>query len=166
MRQITGILLLLALLLLCAAADDKEKEPDPTFRPGAEVSIELTVKAPRGWQLNYLLPIQAIFDEKQLKDAPYAPVSNTVSFKLKEYAEEAVLTIPVKLKKSARPGEVEVPFGLDYSICNIESEDCTFNVQSARVTADVETSAPAGTKNRALATGSLKAIVQLPPGAA
>ncbi|HES58463.1 MAG TPA: hypothetical protein ENO21_03435 [Firmicutes bacterium] len=163
MKLITGITALLALLLLTAAAENKEKEPDPTFRPGADVLIELTVKAPRDWQLNHLLPIQVLFDEKQLKAAPFAVDESTISFKLEDYTEQAVLSIPVRLKDSAKSGELTVPFALDYSICQAESGDCTFNVQQMEVLVTVELSAPKDSKLRALTSGSLQAKVQLPP---
>ncbi len=165
MRLITGITALLALLLLTAAAKDKEKDPDPTFRPGADVLIELTVKAPRDWQLNYMLPVQVLFDEKQLKKAPFSVEEPAISFKLEEYTDEAVLTIPVRLRDSADPGELTVPFSLDYSICQVESGDCTFNVQDVEVLVQVELSAPKDSKLRALASGSLRAALQLPPAA-
>lgn len=165
MKLITGILALLALVLLTAAAEEKEKEPHPTFRPGADVLIELTVKAPGGWQLNHLLPIQVLFDEKQLKSAPFAVDDTNLSFKLEDYTEEAFLTIPVRLKDGTRPGEVSVPFSLDYSICQAESGDCTFNVQNIEILVNVELSAPKDSKLRALKSGNLRAAVQLPPAA-
>lgn len=163
MRLIFGIAVA-SMLLLATAAADKEPEPDPTFRPGAKVSLELTVKAPKGWELNYLLPIEVVFDEKQLKKAPFTVEKSSLSFKLKEYTEQAVLKIPLELKPESKPGEIAIPFDLDYSICELESDHCTFSVQDIEIPLKIESTAPKGSKSRALKAGSLPATIQLPPG--
>jgi hypothetical protein len=165
MRFITGLFALLGVLLLMAAADEKDKEPDPTFRPGAEVTIELTVRAPKGWQVNHLLPLQVIFDAKQLKDAPFTVEETTLTFELEDYADETTISIPLKLSKDVGPGRLTVPFDLDHSVCNKETLKCTFALQDVAVAVTVEQSAPENSKNRALAVGSLPATLQLMPAA-
>lgn len=165
MKLTTGLLAILALLLLTAAADKKDKDPDPTFKPGADVSIELTVKAPKGWHINYMLPLTVIFDDKLLKDEPFTVDKTVLSFKLKEYVHETVLDIPVHLKEDVKAGKLTVPFDLDYSICEETTENCTFDLQDIKIPLQVETEAPKGSKDRALAKGDLPATIQLPPAA-
>lgn len=163
MKVIFVVLASCAMLLLTAAAN---KPGEPTFKPGAQVTIDLTVKAPQGWRINYLLPVQVMFDKQVLKQAPFTVDKSTLSFTLKEYAEETVLTIPVKLKQNAKPGQLTVPFDLDYSICEKKSDNCTFDVEDVDVKVLVEEGAPDGSRERALAAGHLPAIVQLPPAGA
>lgn len=162
MRLITIFLVLLTLTAVAFAAE-KPKEAPPTFKPGADVALELTVRAPEGWNINYLLPVQVIFDEEYLRKAPFSVNNTSFSFKLKEYADEAVFTVPVKLNAKASAGDLKIPFKLDYSICNVESDECTFDTVDFNVGLKVESSAPAGEKNRALSSGTLKSVLNLRP---
>lgn len=158
----TGLLLLVALPALArdaAAAEakpasgDQEKQPAPSFAPGAAVTLALEIKAPQNWQLNHLVPLRLEFDEEYLKEAPFTVKQAVWDFTLKSYLERYTAEIPIKLDTGLVDGPMVIPLKLMGSICESSGEMCTFCTENVSVKLEVLNVAPPDTENQALSTG-------------
>lgn len=138
-----------------AAQTDGEDEQPPSFRPGAEVTLAITLKAPKYWQLNYLTPLRLQFDEKYLKDAPLAVKQAVWDFELDSYLEQYTAEIPIRLGRGVPDGNLEIPLEILASICESSGESCTFCNENISVDVAVMRIAPPDTENQALSEGEV-----------
>lgn len=145
-----------------AAEKAPAKPPTPpSFAPGAEVTMKITLEAPDQWNLNYMVPIRLQFDEKQLKGAPYKVSKSTWDFTIKHYSPKETFELPITLAKSAPEGKLEVPVAVLCSICADTGEECTFAMETAVVDIKVQAKADPGAKDQALARGAVSCVHHL-----
>lgn len=144
-----------------AQADGEEEQQPPSFRPGAEVTLAVTLKAPKYWQLNYLTPLRLQFDEKWLKDAPLAVKQPVWDFELDSYLEQYTAEIPVRLGRSVPDGTLEIPLEVLASICESSGESCTFCNENISVDVVVMRIAPPDSENQALGEGEVARAYRL-----
>jgi len=163
MAKLTRILLVTAiagllLVVLAAAESEKpEKAPDPTFRPGAKVNLSLTLRAPEGWNLNYMVPLRVQFDPEQMRKLPLVVDKITWEYKLDKYQPEFELSIPVRVAKGAEDGTLRFTLSAAAGICDEPVTQCTFVNEDVPVALTVQAKAAKGAKGQALAKGALKA---------
>ena len=164
-------LLVMALMFSTVWAADVENEPDtkaeekplPLFKPGAEVTLALTVKAPKHWVLNYLVPLRVSFDKEQLKKAPFSVKQLDWDFEFEEYTGEYVASVPVKLQRNLPDGEIEIPLTVQCSICTDTGDQCSFAAENANVVVQILAKAPEDAKQQPVAKGEMPAAVRLVP---
>lgn len=165
LRSLLALALLGLPLATARAADPGEapaaKEPPPTFAPGAEVKLLITLQAPEQWVLNYLVPIRLQFDEKALKEAPFKVSQSVWDFKIEHYVPRHTFELPVVLKTGLPDGEVKIPVQVMCSICAAGGEECTFAMETIVAKVKVQAKAAEGAKNQALAKGSLPLAYRL-----
>jgi len=166
---LTGMLLTLA---VAQAQDDveaaepaKQEEkapPPPSFKPGAQVNLALTLKAPRGWNLNYMVPLRFEFDKEYLKDAPIKVKQQTWDFNIESYLPEATFVIPVTLKKGLKDGDLSIPLPIICSICESSGEMCTFCMENMTIKLVVKAEPAEGDgKHQAQDKGTLESTHRL-----
>jgi hypothetical protein len=164
-------LLVIALMMSSVWAADAKGEPNskaeekalPLFKPGAEVALALTVKAPKHWVLNYMVPLRVSFDEEKLKKAPFTVKQSDWDFEFEEYVGEYVASVPVKLKQNLPDGEIKIPLMVQCSICTDSGDLCSFAAENASVVVQVLAKAPEGAKQQPVAKGEMPAAVKLVP---
>jgi len=144
-----------------AQADDEQEQQPPSFRPGAEVTLAITLRAPKYWQLNYLTPLRLQFDEKFLKDAPLAVKQPVWDFELESYLEQYTAEIPIRLGRSVPDGTLTIPLEVLASICESSGESCTFCNEHIVVDIMVLREAPPDTENQALGEGAAESAHRL-----
>lgn len=145
-----------------AAAGSKADKPmPPSFAPGAEVTLALTIVPPEQWQLNYLVPLRLQFDEEYLKDAPFSVDHAVWDFKLKSYLPRYTAEIPIMLSDDLEDGPLLIPLEVLGSICENSGESCTFSRDNFSVKLTVLSKAPPDTKNQALSEGTAEASHRL-----
>lgn len=161
--MVTAIAGLLLAVLAAAESDKPEKAPDPTFRPGAKVNLRLTLHAPEGWHLNYLVPLRVQFDPEQLRKLPLVVGKITWEYKLDKYQPQYELSIPVKVAKGADDGTLHFTLTAAAGICDEPVTQCTFVNEDVPVELTVQAKAVKGAKGQALAKGALKAEHRFSP---
>ena len=176
MRMIQFLAALLAVMVMVPAASRAQDDPapapaeegttvqepakqevPPSFQPGAAVELAITLKAPRDWNLNYMVPIRFEFDEEYLKHAPVSVKQRTWDFEIKSYLPSATFVIPVTLDKDLADGELAVPLPIACSVCESSGESCTFCMETMTINIVVQATAAEGDgKDRAQAKGTLQ----------
>jgi len=162
MEKLTRVPLVMAIaglllaVLASAASDKPEKAVDPTFRPGGKVDLHLTLRAPEGWHLNYMVPLRVQFDPEQMKKLPLAVDKITWEYKLDKYQPQYELTIPVRVAKGAEDGTLRFTLSAAAGICDDPVTQCTFVNEDVPVELTVQAKAAKGAKGQALAKGALK----------
>lgn len=157
MKRILVPLLIAAIVvpvLGSSTAFAKKEAAPPSFKPGAEVTLAITIKAPRQWKLNHLMPLTLSFDEEYLKDAPFSVKESSYTIKLDHYLPRLTVAIPVELNGNLEDGRLRIPLSLIFSICNEVTEFCAFSVETVNVPVYVQAKAGAGEKNQALDSGT------------
>jgi hypothetical protein len=144
-----------------AQASDEDEQQQPSFRPGAEVTLAITLRAPKYWQLNYLTPLRLQFDEKYLKDAPLAVKQPVWDFELDSYLQQYTAEIPIRLGRSVPDGTLEIPLEILASICESSGESCTFCNEHMVVDVAVLRDAPPDAENQALSEGAAESTYRL-----
>jgi len=137
------------------------KQTPPSFAPGAEVTLKITLQAPDQWVLNYMVPIRLQFDEKQLKDAPYKVSKTTWDFTIEHYVPRQTFELPITLAKGVADGTLDVPVGVLCSICAGAGDECTFVMETAVVHVKVQAKAEPGAKDQALSKGAATCLHHL-----
>jgi hypothetical protein len=159
-------LLGLALLLLVVSAAWAEEEAEaekciPSFRPGAEVTVGITVHAPETWSLNPGIPLRVIIDQELLKTAPFTVGKAQQDFKLKTRNAQAYVEIPVTLKQAVVDGELTIPVTVQCGACTEDEAQCSVFESKVDVPVLVRSSADDGEEEQALKRGTVTADVQL-----
>lgn len=144
-----------------AQTDGEEEQQPPSFRPGAEVTLAITLRSPKYWQLNHLTPLRLQFDEKYLKDAPLAVKQPVWDFELDSYLEQYTAEIPIRLGRNVPDGTLEIPLEILASICESSGESCTFCNENISVDVVVMRIAPPDTENQALSEGAAESTHRL-----
>jgi hypothetical protein len=153
--------------LALSAADgqqgrDREQKPvPPSFKPGAEVTLAITLQAPEHWHLNYLVPLRLQFDEEYLEEAPFSVEKPVWDFSFDDYVESYTARLPLVLGADLPEGVLTIPLRAMCSICDESGESCTFSQQDAAVPLIVRIEAPAEQKNQALLSGELPYALKL-----
>lgn len=156
------ILALCAVLLAAAKAPaSKPAPPKPVFRPGASVTLEVTLKSPEDWKLNHMVPVRVSFDKDQLKRKSFSASKESWDFKLPTYVKQQILTIPITLSKKAPDGTLAIPLDIQCSICDDPGTQCTFANERLTVNVEVRAKAPAGSSAEPLAKGKVTAGYRL-----
>ncbi len=151
-------------LLLGLAPSSQAKEPStPSFKPGAEVTLSVKLKAPGGWKINFEPPIRVSFDKEQLKNAGFTVGKERFDFKLSKYVHEYTVSIPIKLKGGLKDGALTIPAEISCSICDERGVRCSFVNEELQVKLQVRAKAPAGEKDQAQAQGTLSAEHKFSP---
>jgi len=155
--------LTIALLAGSPAAKEPEKELPPSFKPGANVTLAVTIEAPKQWAINPYQDIKLVFDEENLKNAPFSVEGTEWVHPAKKFDPEhpeikyedfCVIEIPIKLASNITEGTLAVPITLHGGICDPVSEYCKGGiVEEVSVRVLVKAKAPDGTKNQALSQG-------------
>ena len=156
-------MLVFAVVLLSAAKPAAPK-PQPEkvyFRPGAVVTLELTLKSPEDWKLNHMVPIRFTFDKDQLKRKSFSAAREFYDFKLQAYVKQHTVSIPITLSKKAADGTLSIPLDIQCSICDDPGTQCTFANERMIVNLDVRAKAPAGSSADPLAKGKVTAGYRL-----
>ena len=128
LRHLAALLLALMLglgLSTARAAEKKDKLP-PSFKPGADVTLYITLNSPADWHLNDKVPIVFNFDEEELKKLPFSVEKTKWEFSIDKSTERFTALIPVKLSKKAPEGTVNIPLSVECSICTDETGSCAF----------------------------------------
>jgi hypothetical protein len=139
-----AVLALLLALLLCAAGQPTTGVSNPSFKPGADVTLEIKLKAPGGWKINYVPPIRFSFDAEKLKSAGFTVSKAQWEVKPGKYVKELTVSIPIKLKSGLKDGTLSVPVDIACSICDEPGVHCSFANESMTLKLDVKAKAPQG----------------------
>lgn len=145
-----------------SAEDPRVSLPRPSFRPGAAVSLQISLVSPPGWQINYLVPVLISFDKEQLRKLPIILGKEHWEFELSEYQRTYVAAIPGQVGLKAPDGEYSIPFKVECSICDEAAGACTFSEAEGSALLRVRATAPKSEKNQALAKGIVELSVNLP----
>jgi hypothetical protein len=137
--------------------------PRPSFKPGAAVTLAITVKAPEGWKLSHTPALRIGFNKELLKNAPFTVKQDAWQFKFKTYVHEYTATIPITLKPKALDGEYALPLSVACSICDEPGLSCAFADEGVSLQLIVRHAAPSGEKEQAQAKGTLAATHVLHP---
>jgi hypothetical protein len=166
--RIAMVLLLgLCCVLFTAAAKPAPKTAPKTppvaaasFKPGASVILEITLKSPENWKLNHLAPMRFSLDKDQLKKGAISASKSSWDFKLKDYAKSYTATIPITLGKGVKEGKLSVPIDIACSICDDPGDQCTFANEKMTVSIVVK-AANGGDPAQAVAKGTCKTSYRL-----
>ena len=135
--------------------DEEQKQVPPSFKPGAQVTLAVTVQAPERWLLNYLVPLRLQFDEEYLEKAPFTVEQAVWDFSFDKYIESYTAKVPLLLSPELPDGVLVVPLVVMCSICDEGGESCTFSNEDLAVPLVVRAEAGADEKNQALNKGEL-----------
>ena len=142
------------------AAGDTAAEktpPPPSFQPGAQVVLAVTLKAPRSWNLNYLVPVRLQFGKEYLKTAPFKVKKDTWDTTIESYLPEYTVEIPLALAKDLEDGSLSIPIEVMCSVCEASGEQCTFAMETMQPELIVRNEAGEDDEeNQALAEGTLE----------
>jgi hypothetical protein len=163
LNTLLGLGLLLLTFSAVRAEDEAEAKKSiiPSFRPGAEVTVGITVHAPAAWSLNPGIPLRVSIDQKLLKTAPFTVDKAEQDFKLKHRNHQAYVEIPVKLKKAVVDGELTIPVTVQCGACTEDEAQCSVFESKVDVPVVVRSSADDGEEEQALKRGTVTADVQL-----
>lgn len=157
--RINAVLLLgLACALALAAAKPAPKQaaaPPVSFKPGASVTLELTLKSPENWKLNYMAPVRLSFDKDQLKKGAITASKSSWDFKLKQYSKSYTASIPITLGKNLKDGRLAVPVDIACSVCDDPGDQCTFANERMIVSIEIK-AANGGDPTQAAVKGPVK----------
>ncbi len=134
-------------------AQSKKKATPPSFQPGAEVTLAITIKAPREWVINYMVPFQARFDDEDIKKAEFSVEEATNRFEFEHYLPEITFEIPVTLSSKLKDGKITIPVYVDCSICDEVSGQCTFASEIVMAKVRILSEADPEEKNQAQKAG-------------
>ncbi len=167
MRVIAGLLLIMLMTVPALAAEGAggasgpTKPEPPSFQPGAEVELVVTIKAPKGWAINYLAPLRFEFGkdyvagEEQPDGMQFNVSKSQWDFALEEYQKEYTASVLIQLDAKLPDGEITIPLIILCSICDDAGDACTFGTEEISVPLVVRSKAPKTEKNQAQAEGTL-----------
>lgn len=147
--------LLISLAGLASAAEDEKKQAPPTFKSGADVELQVTLKSPKKWKINHMMPLSFTFDEEYLKTAPFKAEEASQTIKLEQYASDLTVVIPVTLNKGLADGKLSIPIAVTFSICNEVTDFCAFSQETISVPVVIQAVADPEGKNQALTSGEV-----------
>jgi hypothetical protein len=167
MRVIAGLLLIMLMTVPALATEgsggtgDSAKPEPPSFQPGAEVELAITLTAPKGWAINYLVPLRFEFGKDYVK-SDEQPDSTEFSvnkpqwdFTLDEYQKQYTASVLIQLDGKLPDGEITIPLTILSSICDDAGDACTFCTEEISVPLVVRSKAPKNEKTQAQAEGTV-----------
>jgi hypothetical protein len=132
---------ILALFALSAlgvgAASPAKSDAAPSFKPGAQVTLAIKLKAPTGWKISHVPPIRMSFDKQQMKNYGFTAAKNSFDFDPGKYVKEYTVNVPIKLKPGLPDGAVKVPVNVSCSICDETGTQCSFANESMELQVQV-----------------------------
>lgn len=163
-RTLIGIAaaLLLAPAAFAAEEEQKEQQPPPSFRPGAEVELQVTISAPEKWHLNEGLAVTLSFDEEYLKKAPFSTKSSEVSISTEPGDLSTQLSMKITLGSELPDGSLSLPLDLMCVVCDKTGDNCVMISESFSAVIEVRSSAPKDAKNQALKSGANPVEFRIP----
>jgi hypothetical protein len=154
--RVVVVMTLAALVALGAgSASQAKNDAAPSFKPGAQVTLAIKLKAPSGWKISHVPPIRLSFDKQQLKNYGFTVAKNSFDFDPGKYVKEYTANIPIKLKAGVKDGALKVPVNVSCSICDDAVVQCSFANESMELSVQVLAKAPAGSTAQAQAKGTV-----------
>lgn len=140
-----AIVLALAMLLALGIGASSQAKSDaaPSFKPGAQVTLAIKLKAPSGWKISHVPPIRLSFDKQQMKNYGFTAAKVSFDFDPGKYVKEYTANVPIKLKPGLNDGAVKVPVNVSCSICDEAAVQCSFANESMELKVPVQAKAQA-----------------------
>lgn len=140
-----AVVLALAMLLALGsgAVSQAKSDATPSFKPGAQVTLAVKLRAPSGWKISHVPPIRISFDKQQMKNYGFTANKESFDFDPGKYVKEYTANVPIKLKQGLNDGAVKVPVNVTCSICDESGTQCSFANESMELKVQVQAKAQA-----------------------